>query len=108
MHTHKSDSTDKHAQQPEDIDFTVKLIVQSALEVAAKLTFDNAVYLFTSLGRSVKTQVWTLYQNTHVNLVLQSIFARKRNYCKIINVQGCQIGHTDCSLCLALRFWDLA
>ena len=31
-------------------------------------------------GRSIKTQVWTLYQNTHVNLVLQSIFARERNY----------------------------
>ena len=120
MHTHKSDSTDKHAQQPEDrIDFTVKLKSYSLqLKLPAKWEWHDwqcTVYLFTSLERSVKTQVWTLYQNTQVNLVLQSIFARAR---KTLPTHAQQLQDHICSrlsnwsyrlsLCLALRFWDLA
>ena len=58
-------------------------------------------------------QVWTLYQNTHINLVLQSIFARKRNVYRHtptnrkINTVNLDHRPTDCNLCLAFRLWAL-
>ena len=95
--------TDMHAQlQPEDfIDFTVKLKSYSLYNSSCQQSESdiNGNAQFTHL------QVWTLYQNTHVNLILQSIFARKRivptNAHQPQDQCYCQL--ESYSMCLAFR-----
>ena len=68
--------TNTHAQQPEDrIDFTVKLKSYSHYNSSCQWTESD----ISGNAQFICLQVWTLYQNTHVNLVLQSTFAPKRN-----------------------------